>query len=377
MIDKSKLHSLITSGIDESDPQLYTRVLFTSALLYVVGLVLIFFIVFHFVFTKNYQLGVLESIAFGLVVFLYLLLRFKKSIKLIGHVSAVAVLSYFISFIQATQNVDLSFVWVFFAPFFVVLINGWKIGFFYLAIFFAYIFPLAYINIGVWENGGWSDISFYRFVVGLILGTSIAMLIDVAQQVSNRREQAIRQKEGLYLKQLEHLSTTDGLTSLYNRHYFNRVFADKAKTLNRSERFLMFFIIDIDNFKAYNDHYGHQAGDEVIQSVALAIREYVHRENDLVFRLGGEEFGGLIETRNPEQTAKWLTGLTAAIQVLDIPHAPQVAWPCVTISGGASATNFYQDSTVSDLYKRADDALYQAKNNGRNQFVVLEPVSAS
>jgi len=377
MIDKSKLHSLITSGIDESDPQLYTRVLFTSALLYVVGLVLIFFIVFHFAFTKNYDLGFLELIAFGLIVVLYLLLRFKKSIKLIGHVSALAVLAYFISFIQSTQNVDLSFVWVFFAPFFVVLINGWKVGFFYLAVFFAYIFPLAYINIGVWENGGWSDISFYRFVIGLILGTSIAMLIDVAQQVSNQRVQSVRQKERAYLKQLEHLSTTDGLTTLFNRHHFNRVFADKAMTLNRSERFLMFFIIDIDNFKAYNDHYGHQAGDEVIQVVAQAIREYMHRENDLVFRLGGEEFGGLIETRDPQRTAKWLTGLTDAIQALAIPHAPQVDLPCITISAGASATNFYQDSTVADLYKWADDALYQAKDRGRNQFVVVDPVSAS
>ncbi|HHS99744.1 MAG TPA: GGDEF domain-containing protein [Thiomicrospira sp.] len=376
MIDKNKLHSLITAGIDESDPQLYTRVLFTSALLYVVGIVLVIFIVFHFVFTKNYDLGKLELVALGLVVFLYAFLRLKKSIKLIGHLSAVGVLVYFVSFIPATQNEDLSFVWVFFIPFFVVLINGWKIGFFYLIAFFAYVFPLAYNNIGVWDNGTWSDISFYRFVVGLILGTSIAMLIDVAQQVSNRREQAIRHKEGLYLKQLERMSTTDGLTKLYNRHHFNRVFIEKARALSRSEHYLMFFIIDIDNFKAYNDYYGHQAGDEVIQRVAMAIRDYIHRENDLVFRLGGEEFGGLLETRDPKQTARWLTDIISAIQALEIEHAPHIPLPCVTISGGISSTNFYQDSTVADLYKRADDALYQAKHSGRNQFVISEPVTS-
>ena len=146
----------------------------------------------------------------------------------------------------------------------------------------------------VWDNGEWNSVHFYRLVATLILALIIALLIDFIQVFAYKRELVVRKKQLLYLDELRLMSRTDGLTGLYNRHYFNQIFQEKITELEHSNHVLMFFIVDIDYFKSYNDYYGHQAGDEVIRRIALAIRQYIQRENDLVFRLGGEEFGGFV-----------------------------------------------------------------------------------
>jgi len=373
MENRTKWHSLFTAGIDESDPHLFTRVIFTNALMYVVGFVLLFFAVMHFFFTHQYMLAAFDSAILLLVVVLYFYLRVTKSLRRAGHLSALGMLLFFVTFIPATQAEDLSVFWLVFAPLFIILINGWRVGALYLSVLYLILFPMAYFNIGIWDSGHWNGVSFYRLVIGLLLASFVAVLIDVSQSYSNQREQKTREKEALYLKELKRLSMTDGLTTIYNRHYFNQVFAEKIEALKSSQHYLMFFIVDIDHFKSYNDFYGHQAGDAVIQRVAETVREYIRRENDWVFRLGGEEFGGLIETRDPQQTAEWLTQLTEVVENLKIPHAPSVKQPYVTISGGVSSMQVLDKSSMSLLYRRADEAMYQSKHQGRNQFCIDEP----
>ena len=368
-INKQTISRLLIGGVDESDPHLYMRVLFANSLLYVVGLVLFSFVIFHFLISKQYMLGMYDLGALILVLLVYLHLRIKKSIYLTGHLSALGMMLFYITFIPGTQNENLSFVWVFIAPFLFILLNGWKVGSLYLLTLFAVVFPMAYLNIGVWENGAWNSVNVYRFIIGLMLATLIAILVDVTQEIANKREQSIKGREQKYLNELKRLSITDPLTGLYNRRHFNDVFTEKVRALQGSEHFLVFFILDIDHFKAYNDSFGHQAGDEVIQKIAHKIKEFIHRENDLVFRLGGEEFGGLIETRNLEGTKAWLEQLTDAIRELHIPHSKDATLPCVTISGGISAMNVTSNEDMSILYKMADTALYQAKNAGRDRFV--------
>lgn len=367
-IKKSLINWLMTGGVDETDPQLYMRVLFANALMYVVGLVLLAFTVFHFLFSKNYLLAIFDLAGFLLLLVVYLHLRIKKSITLSGHVSAIGMTVFYLNFIPVTQNENFSFIWVFLAPLLYIMLNGWRVGGAYLLLLFAFIFPMAYNNIGVWEGGNWSAVHAYRFVVGLLLVTAVAVLVDVTQQIANKREKRIRNSEQSYVGKLKRLSITDSLTGLYNRRHFNEVFAQKVKALQNNNHDLLFFIIDIDFFKAYNDYFGHQAGDEVIKQIAKAIKKYVQRENDLVFRLGGEEFGGLIETRDKNETKLWLLGLNQVIRDLNIKHAAEIEMPVVTISGGMSAIDS-QQGDMKSLYKKADDALYQAKDAGRDCFM--------
>ncbi|WP_040727513.1 GGDEF domain-containing protein [Thiomicrorhabdus sp. Kp2] len=361
---------LVVSWVDEEDSHIFSRALFAHAILLVMGLLMAFFTLYHFLYTGNYKVGFFDLVALLFVIFLYFQLRTNKSIKLVGHFLAIGTSIIYLMFILITQNKDMSLIWVVFLPFFIILLNGWKVGGLYVFAFYIVVFPLAYFNIGVWDDGLWNYVNFYRFVATLLLAMSMAVLIDLTQVYSYKRELKMHEKELLYLDELKIMSRTDGLTGLYNRHYFNQIFAQKIKELESAQHSLMFFIVDIDNFKAYNDFYGHQAGDEVIQQIGAAIQKFIHRENDLVFRLGGEEFAGLLEARDPKQMACWLTQLSGVIESLKLKHAPGLDLPWVTISGGISSMSPGSRTTINALYRNADKALYQAKHLGRNQFVI-------
>ena len=361
--------NFLISGIEEEDTLLFSRTLFAKAILIVMSLLHSSFVIYHLIFTHQYGLGILNLAVLLFVLFLLIQLMVKKSIKLVGQMVSIGTIPVYFLLILTTQNENMSFIWVVFFPFFVILLNGWKVGLPYVLTFYLVLFPLAYMNIGVWDNGDWNFVSFYRLLAVLILGLCIAVLIDLAQVYAHSRELKLRQKERKYMDKLEIMSITDGLTGLYNRRYFNQVFTQKIAKIEESQQSLLFFIVDIDYFKAYNDHYGHQAGDEVIKRIAKAMKHYMQRENDLVFRLGGEEFGGLLEAREPQQMENWLMQLADVIEDLKIPHAPGLGLPYVTISGGVSFIQGGSNTTMNELYRKADKALYQAKQQGRNQFV--------
>jgi len=367
---KSFWLKFLISNIEEEDTQVFSRLLFANALLVVVGILMFIFSIYHLIFTKMYTVGLIDALALCMIVALFIHLRIKKSVQLFGHFMAVGTVVLYYIFMVVTQNENMSFIWVIFVPFLIILVNGWKEGVWYVLSFYAIVFPLAYFNIGVWESGDWNSTHAYRFIATLILALIIALLIDFTQVCGHKREIEMRKKQRLYLDELKIMSRTDGLTGLYNRYYFNQIFAEKVQELQNSTHSLMFFIVDIDYFKSYNDYYGHQAGDEVIQKIAATIQHYIHRENDLVFRLGGEEFGGLLVARDTQQMEEWLVKLSDAIAALKIKHAPNVSLPWVTISGGVSSMKSTKQMSMEELYKNADDALYKAKNEGRNRFVI-------
>ena len=164
--------------------------------------------------------------------------------------------------------------------------------------------------------------------------------------------------------QLNHLAFHDQLTGLYNRHYFLETAEDKVKQALRDESELWLLMIDIDKFKNINDTYGHAIGDLILVEVAKAL-ETSHRSNDLVSRFGGEEFVVIFDTCGKENALKKAEKLRSNIEKL----APNDI--VVTISIGLaclSATN----KNVLNLLKSADDALYCAKENGRNRIELGE-----
>ncbi|HHS99254.1 MAG TPA: GGDEF domain-containing protein [Thiomicrospira sp.] len=367
---KSFWYQFITAGIDESNPHLYSRILLLNSFLYVATLIQFSFVFFHFFISHNLSLMIANGLGVSLLIPAILYVRKTKSILLAGHLASIGVLLFFLFFLPETQNQDLSIAWVFLVPIFVVMLNGWKIGLFYVLLLYLYAVPMAYSGIGVWQSGVWSELSFVRFLAVLTISSLMAILIDFSQYLSNNRELKIRAKEAKYLSELRTLSITDALTGLYNRHYLNQIITSKIARVKGQNHCLIFFIVDIDWFKKYNDYYGHQAGDVVIKKVADCIRDYVHRENDLVFRLGGEEFGGLVESRNIKETQQWLTKMVDEISKIQIPHSPEVSQPFVTISMGVAASSLVDMDSFQHLYKEADEALYEAKQAGRNRAII-------
>lgn len=174
-------------------------------------------------------------------------------------------------------------------------------------------------------------------------------------------------------KMYEKLAVTDGLTALYNRRYFNEILAREINRATRDKSILSFCMMDIDYFKKYNDAYGHQGGDDVLISVAHTIRDSFHRGGDFAFRLGGEEFGVLFSGVNQEKALEFAQQIRANVEALSIPHSYSLANKYLTISLGLLVVDFSLESVDSNgFYSMADQALYEAKESGRNRVVLYK-----
>jgi len=170
--------------------------------------------------------------------------------------------------------------------------------------------------------------------------------------------------------QLEQLAVTDGLTGIFNHRYFQEVLVREVKRAERAAHRLALMMIDVDNFKHYNDNFGHPAGDAVLRTLGRIFGENL-RETDVMARYGGEEFIALLvdaDRRAGAATAEKLRGLIASHP---FEHGAQQPLGAVTISVGVA---FYPDDgpTPGDLIRAADQALYRSKHAGRNQVTATE-----
>ena len=174
---------------------------------------------------------------------------------------------------------------------------------------------------------------------------------------------------GNYLKdnqKLSRLSVTDALTNLANRRQFDAVFPMLWQDAASNRLCLGLMIIDIDNFKAYNDYYGHPQGDTCLRKVAQAMR-INSRDADLVGRFGGKEFVVLIVNTSPEAAVTAAERIRYSIEALQIPNRGVSAQSIITISIGVAVLCPIQGLTLEDLLSQADNALYEAKWRGRNR----------
>jgi two-component system chemotaxis family response regulator WspR len=165
-------------------------------------------------------------------------------------------------------------------------------------------------------------------------------------------------------RELLHLSRVDGLTGLLNRRYFDEQLALELRRARRSGLPVSLVMIDIDCFKAYNDHCGHVQGDICLKAVAAALRAAAQRAGDHVARYGGEEFAVIAAACDAEQAGQLAQRLLAAVDALALPH-PAAVLPTVTLSLGHGAA--LPQDTPDSLIRRVDAALYQAKQGGRHR----------
>ncbi len=171
-------------------------------------------------------------------------------------------------------------------------------------------------------------------------------------------------------KALELLAHTDGLTQIFNRRYFDNYLIKEWQRLGREKQPLSLILIDIDHFKAYNDFYGHQAGDECLIKIAQALKRSLKRPADLAARYGGEEFVIVLPNTNWEGAVYVAKSIQNTIRNLGIIHQKSEISPMITISLGISSTIPDDQIPPDTLINRADKALYTAKQQGRNQYVI-------
>ena len=169
--------------------------------------------------------------------------------------------------------------------------------------------------------------------------------------------------------ELERLTHVDGLTGLSNRRYFDEYVAAQWRLAAREQTSFSILMIDVDSFKRYNDTYGHLAGDEVLKGIAGAMKKSFVRPTDLTARFGGEEFAVILPATPAASLPVLGEKLRSNVENLRIPHSTSTAGEVVTISiGGATRTPLAEDAVLS-LIERADAALYEAKESGKNRVV--------
>ncbi len=166
---------------------------------------------------------------------------------------------------------------------------------------------------------------------------------------------------------LRSLSFLDGLTGIANRRRFDETMAREWRRCGRSHHAVSLIILDVDHFKAYNDHYGHQAGDECLRAVAEVLADRMRRPSDLVARYGGEEFICLLPETENDGAVQVAESLRAAVADCAIPHDRSPVTSHVTISLGVATVVPASGGTPDQLAQMADQLLYQAKRSGRNR----------
>ena len=167
---------------------------------------------------------------------------------------------------------------------------------------------------------------------------------------------------------LERLSAVDALTGIGNRRRFDEVLAREWRRGVRLGVPLAAVMMDVDQFKAYNDHLGHGAGDECLVRVARALAEEIHRPSDGVFRYGGEEFVALLGDTDEAGAAHMGERFRQAVEFLAMPHPASSVAPGVTISAGWAVAVPGEIGAAEELVAAADRGLYQAKREGRNRI---------
>lgn len=172
-------------------------------------------------------------------------------------------------------------------------------------------------------------------------------------------------------KRAEALSITDELTSLFNRRHFNNLLPQELARAEREHKCVALIIIDVDYFKPFNDNYGHQQGDDVLKVVSKVLKTTLRRAGDFAFRIGGEEFGGIVSVDSGEDALKVAEKLRKLIEDLKLEHAYSKVSPYLTVSIGVKSHQGkgVQPPEMNFIFRQADDALYEAKENGRNQVV--------
>jgi hydrogenase maturation protease len=170
-------------------------------------------------------------------------------------------------------------------------------------------------------------------------------------------------------RSLQRLSAVDGLTGIPNRRYFDEMLDREWRRCRRNGLPLSVVLADVDFFKAYNDHYGHVAGDRCLQSVARALQKHLNRAADFVARYGGEEFAFVLPETDLAGALAVAETVRAGVEALEIPHRGSRVGNVVSVSMGVGSVVPDGVSEPSFLIRVADLALYQAKAEGRNRIM--------
>ncbi|WP_122898109.1 GGDEF domain-containing protein [Acinetobacter sp. B51(2017)] len=315
----------------------------------------------------------------GIIIFIAWVLSFIKKLSHwfdiyvgIGSMMAVALTFLMITVIGPVQSNALFHVAMMYA---VVIIYGFVGLRFYTAFIAGWSGGLLAMLVSLLLDYNIDWVLFNRtYTFSSFLGMALAYAID-RQHRENYLQNCIIELNQKKLSQqaelLESLSRQDALTDLANRRYLEEVLTREWFNALRYQQSLTVMMIDIDYFKHYNDSFGHVAGDNCLKAIATVLKQITSRGNELAARYGGEEFMLIFPMTDAQQAQKVADKLLQCVNDLALPHPNSLISDNITVSIGVISTIPQRHHQLSDLIMQADQALYQAKKYGRNQYALL------
>lgn len=257
--------------------------------------------------------------------------------------------------VYVNQAQDYTPIWSFLYMYLIISLYGHKKGLIIASVFLICLLFFLFS----WVGKTVTILEFIRFSFVSIFTLFFAYLAELL--ISITFEEFYKTKS-----MLEKMTITDELTGLHNRRHFNDILSDKINSAKRSDEMLALAIIDVDHFKKYNDTYGHPAGDQVLIALANLFKETMKRSDDVLFRLGGEEFALLYKPKGEAEAIDLLEQIREAVEAIVYDEKVQST---ITISAGLYIIKPQKAQSFEQVYKSADELLYQAKELGRNRVV--------
>lgn len=211
------------------------------------------------------------------------------------------------------------------------------------------------------------NVQLFHAVADQVAGAIELAVLNRRLAESRRALEASSQELAAANQVLQRMTLVDGLTGVANRRHLEARLDEEWRRALRSGEPLSFAIADVDCFKAFNDTYGHPAGDDCLRRVAERLAQQVERAGELLARYGGEELAAVLPRLGPEQAWRTMDRARAAVAALRIPHRASTAARHVTVSVGVATMVPSGEGGPEDLVARADEALYRAKSGGRNR----------
>ena len=247
----------------------------------------------------------------------------------------------------------------------------------FLPAFLAFTLPAILPLICVLAYAGGTS----NYVLALYSVIFTVLVIGIAKRLNNTLRQIWQltfEKEDLVIEVSKahdlqaKLANTDGLTGISNRRRFDQVLEKEYARLPRSDTPLSMLLLDVDHFKAFNDTYGHVAGDECLKRIAKVVENRLNRSSDLAARYGGEEFAGILPDTDSMGAVQLAELIRSDVESLQIPHETSSTRGHVTVSLGVATLTCPGCRTSTDMVASADKCLYRAKSDGRNRVVSVD-----
>lgn len=217
----------------------------------------------------------------------------------------------------------------------------------------------------------------WQFPLAEVLFSSVLLLgVNIIGGYCCYKMEAAVRRAFVESRMLNDLAERDGLTGLYNRRRYDKDVEKLWRQSRRDQSQLTLLLVDIDHFKAFNDLYGHQAGDDALKRVADVIAGSAQRPLDFAARFGGEEFAVVLYGPAQDFGREIPETLRRNVEQLQIPHAESTTGPWLTVSVGVAIVSPGTERSLAGAIQLADEALYQAKEDGRNRVVVRESRNA-